>query len=439
MNVPLGNPDRPTGRRKIHPAELVNAKFKLPEGAQPRRGEMLWALKTAAPAYGWPMRLVHFMDHLMGYTHEGDWQHPARPIVWPASRELQEQLGIGRTQLKALVSIAIEAGLMILRESPNGHRYGRRDSRTGRILFAYGFDLTPLAARREEFLASGRAHRERLAEGKLLRQEIARLKNRLLSLLEIPAPALDGRRPDLLREAQVLFLSRRESCDPTYLLPIAEQLRRLDREIVGQIEAASAEKPVNSDPLGSENRPHIQSTYDLDIAKANTNPAKPPVAPPAGQEKLQRGKERQQRDTCWGSSAGSLQPTPLMVVRLSPSFRSWIRNPRPGWSDILEAAGLVRAELGISQDAWGDACLGLGRIQAALALAAISARHAFGEVQSPGGILRAMTKAQARGELRLDRTIASLLRRGLPPGRENMHSSYRRSSGLDQAVIRHAR
>jgi hypothetical protein len=45
---------------------------------------------------------------------------------------------------------------------------------------------------------------------------------------------------------------------------------------------------------------------------------------------------------------------------------------------------------GISQ-AWGQACSVLGSIEALAALAAIAARHAAGKIQSPGGMLRAMT------------------------------------------------
>ena len=51
-----------------------------------------------------------------------------------------------------------------MKDSPNGKRYGKRD-RQGRIVEAYGFDLSPLFTRMAEFQAiaeQGRAFRERM-------------------------------------------------------------------------------------------------------------------------------------------------------------------------------------------------------------------------------------------------------------------------------------
>jgi hypothetical protein len=50
-----------------------------------------------------------------------------------------------------------------MRDSPNGKRYGKRDPK-GRIVEAYGFDLSPIAARYTEFVRLvEEARAERLA------------------------------------------------------------------------------------------------------------------------------------------------------------------------------------------------------------------------------------------------------------------------------------
>src|SRR6202011_2181609 len=64
----------------------------------------------------------------------------------------------------------IEAVLVTMKDSPNGKRYGKRDPK-GRIVEAYGFDLSPLAARYAEFVRlaeEGRGERE--AMGRLRRR-----------------------------------------------------------------------------------------------------------------------------------------------------------------------------------------------------------------------------------------------------------------------------
>jgi replication initiation protein RepC len=91
---------------------------------------------------------------------------------------------------------------------------------------------------------------------------------------------------------------------------------------------------------------------------------------------------------------------------------------------VSEAAYFVRADLGISQHAYGQACAVLGRYEAATAIAAISAKHGMGLVRSPGGLLRHMVEAYLGGTLRLDRTLFGLVDKagGIPdrkggPGR----------------------
>ena len=41
--------------------------------------------------------------------------------------------------------------IKFIRDNPQGRRYGRRDDK-GRIIEAYGFDLSPLAQRYDEFV-----------------------------------------------------------------------------------------------------------------------------------------------------------------------------------------------------------------------------------------------------------------------------------------------
>ena len=82
--------------------------------------------------------------------------------MWPSALLQQEALGVSETQAKRLNRHLIELGLVTMKDSPNGKRYGRRDAR-GRIVEAYGFDLSPLAARYQEFVQlaeEGRAERE---------------------------------------------------------------------------------------------------------------------------------------------------------------------------------------------------------------------------------------------------------------------------------------
>ena len=114
-------------------------------------GQLLAAFKAAAPRLGLSPRLVHAIDWLFRFTQPQDWGRGGRPIVWPSASLQQEALGLSATRVKAINRALIEAGLITMKDSPNGKRYGTRDAR-GSIIEAYGFDLSPIAARHAEFV-----------------------------------------------------------------------------------------------------------------------------------------------------------------------------------------------------------------------------------------------------------------------------------------------
>ena len=116
------------------------------------------------------------------------------------------------------------------------------------------------------------------------------------------------------------------------------------------------------------------------------------------------------------------------LMLLAPRLRNYLKSPRPTWPEIVDAAGWLRGELGVSKSLWGEACIAMGREQAAIAIAIVSAKPAAHFRSTPGGYFHGMvTKAKA-GELNLARTIwglrqaAAKPRRGSPPPRSQTWS-----------------
>ncbi len=93
-----------------------------------------------------------------------------------------------------------------------------------------------------------------------------------------------------------------------------------------------------------------------------------------------------------------------MAAILPTSALAYKANPVGGSCYMIP----VRSDLGVSQHAWGQACVVLGRMEAVTVLAVIAARHAAGQVRSPGGLLRRMVELHQQGQLRLDRTLFGL-------------------------------
>jgi replication initiation protein RepC len=160
----------PTGFRRLTPS-LLQADHAaddfdgLPDGVDVP-SQLLAALKAAAPRLGLSVRLVHAVDWLFRFTREEDWEIGSQPIVWPSACLQQEALGLSKSGVQSINRSLIEAGLVTMKDSPNGKRYGIRDGK-GRIIEAYGFDLSPIAARYGEFV---QAATEAKAERELIRQ-----------------------------------------------------------------------------------------------------------------------------------------------------------------------------------------------------------------------------------------------------------------------------
>ena len=127
-------------------ADLAAGRFAgLPEGVR-SPGQLLAALKAAAPRLGISPRVVHAVDWLFRFTQPQDWEQGSRPIVWPSAAVQEEALGLSPSQAKEINRRLIELGLVTMKDSPNGKRYGKptREKRA----YRRGLRLRSVAARR---------------------------------------------------------------------------------------------------------------------------------------------------------------------------------------------------------------------------------------------------------------------------------------------------
>ena len=230
-------------------------------------GQLLAAFKAAAPRLGLSPRLVHAVDWLFRFTQPQDWGRGGRPIVWPSASMQQEALGLSATQVKAINRALIEAGVITMKDSPNGKRYGVRD-RAGRITEAYGFDLSPIAARHAEFVRLAEEARAERAEMGRLRRRATIARKGIMQILETAAEyGLQGEEwAGLARDSRNLARALRTVERPAEMLLGVESLERRQRAARERLETLlfrrrkRASEAVDSDPLGPENRPH-QYTY----------------------------------------------------------------------------------------------------------------------------------------------------------------------------------
>ena len=418
LGAPQGSYARPpSGFRRWSPGLLktdraAEAFAGLPAGVK-LAGQLLAAFKEAAPQLGISPRLVHAVDWLFRFAQPQDWAAGARPIVWPSARMQQEALGLSPTQAKAINRRLIELGLISMKDSPNGKRYGRRDPQ-GRIVEAYGFDLSPIAVRYPEFrrlLEAGRAQRQ--AMGRLRRRATIARKG-IVQILETAAEyGFAGEEWQMLaRDMAALTRALREveRVDEMELgVGSLERRQQEARERIEQLLGA-----VDSGPKGAENRPHYNNykptPYPQEdtviAAKECSGGGEGPVLQPQAPEP----RKRPEKGMVHGIA-------PDELARLAPKLKPYLRRPSPNWPEIVDAADWLRSDLGVSKSLWGDACLAMGRELAAVALAIVSTKEPEHFTASPGGYFHGMVAKAKAGELHLERTVWAM-RRAMQPAKD---------------------
>lgn len=406
----------PTGFRRLTP-ELLKVDRKaeafsgLPNGVT-APGQLLAAFKAAAPRLGVSPRLVHAVDWLFRFTQPQDWEKGGRPIVWPSASMQQDALGLSLTQVKEINRRLIELGLLTMKDSPNGKRYGMRD-RKGRIVEAYGFDLSPIAARHAEFV--------RLAEeGRAERQLMGRLRRRatiarkgIVQILETTAQyGFRGEEWRSLAEDLAAITRALKAAEGTEDIE-AGVISLERRQAVARERLEVCLKLVDSDPKQTEIRPH-QHSY-----KPSLDPKKDTVMAikdcNGGGEETQTSSVPPQRPKT--PEKGRVHGiSPDEIVRLAPKLKPYLARPSPTWPELVDAADWLRHDLGVSKTLWGDACLAMGRELAAVALAIVSTKDPGHFRTTPGGYFHGMVAKAKAGELHLDRTVWAMRRATAPEG-----------------------
>jgi replication initiation protein RepC len=368
------------------------------------------SVKQAARPLGLSPRLRDAIDVLFAFSAPQDWQPGARPIVWPSNRKLEITLGLGRRQVQNVLNALIRANLITPIDSPTGRRWGHRDARTGRIIEAYGFDLSPIGHRHDEFVALAERAAAEERERAALRRRLTIVRK---AIQQIAETAIEHRLTDRnwhywLAEALTLALTIRDDLPLDGLQAVVAELeqRRAEGETALRVAFDSQQNAsagaIECTPITTTNQPKADNS-----ATGN-----------AGSKQPCNGQGDSPASTDPVSPKHSQQPlpavTPKFLLTVSPELKPYIYSALPSWADIVDAANALRQQLGISRSAWIDACQAMGRYQAATAIAVIAAKRET--IRSPGGYLRGMIDRAHNDELHLINSLWGLARRERSPG-----------------------
>ncbi|WP_158600862.1 plasmid replication protein RepC [Teichococcus wenyumeiae] len=388
------------GLRKLTTNHLVAARLAeqaagLPPGVK-HPNQLLAAMRRAAPYLGYT-RLLPLMETLFRWTQPQDWAPGAEPIVWPSNEELALALDCSERHVSRLIATAIEARLIVAKDGTDRKRRGCRQD--GRILWAWGFNLRPMAARHADFVQAAEAGERARRLCRDLRRQAGQARQFLAQLLGLaqerglPTVALE----EQVAAAQQIASALRRSEEPAKLEALVAALQALAAKAREALEEA-VESANMSGSADHDVRPKLLTKTPTE-PEGSTVAAQEEVAPTPAlpiQPEIRLAED-------------GFRISPAELVRLAPRLENCLGTRQPGWSDIADAASLLAQQLGISHGLYGEACQMLGRHPAAVAIAIISTKQA-GHFHStgPGGYLRGMLRRAGKGELFLDRSIHGL-------------------------------
>ncbi len=398
----------PFGRRSLtlaHVANLAIAKARPPEKVV-HKWQVFRAICAAKTHVGVSERALAVLDALLSFHPETTLSGEGL-VVFPSNQQLALRAhGMAPATLRRHLAALVDAGLVIRRDSPNGKRFARK-GQGGAIEMAFGFDLSPLVARADEFEAWAEEVRAEERALRLVRERITLCRRDIAKMIatgiEEGVPVVKPANSPSVAAGQGLSdwsdihglfrgilgriprtASRRE------LEPIAEELTLLADEILSLLE--NHIKGKQSIANESQIERHIQ----------NSNPKDLFVLEPASQES-QGAKPEPDPE-----KARPPQAYPLgMVLDACPDIIDYAKGGIANWRDFLAVAIMVRSMLGISPSAWAAAQSALGEIPAAIVVAGILQKGTA--VTSAGGYLRELTRKAGEGQFSVGPMLMALI------------------------------
>ncbi len=403
----------PFGRRSLtlaHVATQQIAKSRPPEKAV-HKWNVFRAICTAKPRIGVSERALSVLNALLSFYPETVLTGEDL-IVFPSNHQLALRAhGMAPATLRRHLACLVDAGLIVRRDSPNGKRYARKD-RAGEIELAFGFDLSPLVARAEEFEAWADEIRAEARALAFVRERITICRRDVVKMIatgmEEGVPTRQAGQgvphgPADWVEMHALFRSIVERIPRTAtrqaLEPIADELSMLADEILSLLENHIKTSNLSANESHSER--HKQNSKPDSLPDLEPDLREGRGAAPEPNPETSRAPEPKPGSKTEGSF-------PLrMVLDACPDMIDYAKGGISNWRDFLATANVVRPLVGVSPSAWEEAQTTMGEVYAAIVLACILQKGPT--INSAGGYIRELSRKSQAGEFSIGPMLMALI------------------------------
>lgn len=387
----------PFGRRPMTldlMASQVTAKS-MREGAAVEKWKIFHAIRDAKEPLGATDRALAILNALLSFHPESELTAEGELIVWPSNEQLTARAnGMSPATLRRHLACLVDCGLIIRRDSPNGKRFARK-GRGGQVEQAYGFDLSPIVARAEEFKELAEAVQAEKRAYKAVRERLTLLRRDVVKMIDAGIEeGVPGNWGLMTRTYQDIMARLPRTAPRQVLEAICEDLELLWAEVHEALESFTKSQNMSANESHFER--HIQNSNPESISES---------------EKSSRKDNEASGTPTENDNLRSLPKRELPLGIVLDACKDWRELAKGGeirsWRDFLAAAEVARPFLGVSPSAWQEACDALGERDAAIVLAAILQRG--DHINSPGGYLRSLTDKARAGKFSVWPMIMALL------------------------------
>ncbi len=368
-----------------------------------------WKVKRDASAameqLGLQSNSLAVLDALLSFYPENELRQDGQLVVYPSNLQLSLRAnGMPGSTLRRHLTLLVEAGLIVRKDSANGKRYARKDG-AGDVERAFGFDLTPLLSRAEELAAMAQAviaARTELRKSKedltICRRDVRKLITAAIEEnveggdwhgMEAAYAAIIGRLP---RVASLKEVTRALHEMLALRTEILNRLEMLDKSVFSGTNDAHIERHIHNSNPESPHEFEQSSEKELEAKSVEDTRAK-----------------KQSREPLKVFALGTVLRACPQIVGYGPA------GSITSWRDFMSAGVVVRSMLGITPSAYQQACDVMGQENAAVSVACMLERANL--INSPGGYLRDLTGRAQRGAFSLGPMLMALLKANADPER----------------------
>ena len=400
----------PFGRRPMTlglMASQVAAKS-MPKDASVEKWKVFRSIREARDLVGATDRSLAILNALLSFHPGSELSTDGTLIVWPSNEQLMARAnGMPPTTLRRHLAVLVDCGLIVRRDSPNGKRFARK-SRGGDVEQAYGFDLSPIVARAEEFEQLAESVQAEKKAFKVAKERLTLLRRDIVKMIdagiEEGVPGNWGRIQQIYQE----IIGRLPRSAPRqFVESLSDELHELWTEVHDILESFT--KTQNPDANESHSGRHIQNSKPDSIFESEHG----------------LGKNNEAGGTA--AETDNLRSLPKrelplgIVLDACPDIADLAQGRGiRHWRDFLAAVEVARPMLGVSPSAWLEACEAMGELQAGIALAAILQRS--DQINSAGGYLRSLTDKARDGQFSTWPMVMALLRSKLEADKRAVQS-----------------